>query len=213
MFKCVCIVYLWMVLMVRSFRTSTHSLFHWFTFSALILLSLLAIYCVECKSHYELEPYSKRHLLEPPIQKEAELLPTDLILVFTLDGSIRGIDRYDGTSYWTLQGGQRSSLIKADSQFKTHEMKLYDDSDDDDDDDYNEEEGYSGLFNDLVPEVHEPEVQENDILKIKNKKSKVDDSIKEDDKDLQQDVYYIIEPQDGGNLYIYGDGRPLKVKQ
>ncbi|CAO3682001.1 unnamed protein product [Rhizopus microsporus] len=90
-------------------------------------------------------------------------------------------------------------------------MKLYDDSDDDDDDDdYNEEERYNGLFNDLVPEVHEPEVQENDILKIKNKKSKVDDSIKEDDRDLQQDVYYIIEPQDGGNLYIYGDGRPLK---
>ncbi|KAI9269455.1 kinase-like domain-containing protein [Helicostylum pulchrum] len=33
----------------------------------------------------------------------------------------------------------------------------------------------------------------------------------EDSEDSEeQDIYYIIEPQDGGSLYIYGDGRPLE---
>ncbi|KAG1450406.1 hypothetical protein G6F56_008359 [Rhizopus delemar] len=127
----------------------------------------------------------KRHLLE---EIETDLLPTDLVLVFTLDGSIRGMDRYDGRSYWTLQGGHKSSLIKADSQFKTHGMKLFDEEEEEEEEE--EEDG----FHDMVPDV-----RENGELKEPHWKN-----------ETEQDVYYIVEPQEGGTLYIYGDGRPLE---
>ena len=188
-------LYVLMVLMVRSFRSSTHNVFQWISFSLLILLSMFAIYCIECKSSYELAFYrQKRHVFDTAATTtaEGELLPTDLILVFTLDGSIRGMDRYDGRSYWTLQGGHKSSLIKADSQFKTHQMKLSEQQQDE-----------GSIFNDIVPDIH----SENDI---ELKHGDWQDN-EEDDNKEEQDVYYIVEPQEGGNLYIYGDGRPLEV--
>ncbi|KAI9263747.1 hypothetical protein BY458DRAFT_514231 [Sporodiniella umbellata] len=165
-----------MVLMVRSYRSSTLSIFQWVSFSLLILLSTFAIYCVECKTSYDLAVYQRRHIVE---ETETDLLPTDLVLVFTLDGSIRGLDRYDGRCYWTLQGGNQSSLIKADSQFETHETSLF----------KNQKENHN-----IIPGRRDNE----------NPQSPQWES------EPEQELYYIVEPQEGGNLYIYGDGRPLE---
>lgn len=202
--------------MLRSF-SSTLNLLQWVSFCIIILLSMLAIYCVESKPSFstDLTYYQKRHLLLESTQKEAkerssssgnDLLPTNLVLVSTLDGSIRGIDRFEGRVHWTLKGGPGSSLIKSNSHFETH--KFY----------------KQGSAN----SVHSPEEEEHDKLFVDtlntmdtDEDSTTDDELDEfnldqhpweDSEDSEeQDIYYIIEPQDGGSLYIYGDGRPLEV--
>ncbi|KAG2235734.1 hypothetical protein INT48_009149 [Thamnidium elegans] len=177
---------------------------------------MFAIYCVESKASFstDLTYYQKRHLLLDSNQKEAkersgssgnDLLPTNLVLVSTLDGSIRGIDRFEGRVHWTLKGGPGSSLIKSNSHFETH--KFY-------------KQGSAGS-------VHSAEEDEHDKLFVDtlntmdtDEDSTTDDELDEfnldqhpweDSEDSEeQDIYYIIEPQDGGSLYIYGDGRPLE---
>lgn len=227
-----------MVLMVRSFR-STMNLLRWVPLTIIIILSMFAIYCVESKPNNDLQLYQKRHLLlEGSNQKEKEgsarssneLLPTNLVLVSTLDGSIRGIDRFEGRVHWTLKGGPGSSLIKSNSHFETH--KLY-------------KQGPSATDNTSLNSLKKEEDEEDENEKLfldtlRNVESMSED--KEDDQDLldrvsfdntdlhtwedsedgqdgddedeepEDEIYYIIEPQDGGSLYIYGDGRPLEVK-
>lgn len=224
-----------MVLMVRSFR-STMNLLQWLLFSFIIVLSMFAVYCVESKPNFpnnDMSFYQKRRLLiesskdKNTTPANTNLIPTNLVLVSTLDGSIRGIDRFEGRVHWTLKGGPGSSLIKSNSHFETH--KLYkegpmtkesysspnineeedmtmveEEEEEEDDDDYK-------LFVDTLRDIESDEESDSE-----------DDEF--DEFNLEQynwenkqsneepEIYYIIEPQDGGSLYVYGDGRPLEVK-
>lgn len=202
--------------MVRSFR-STLNLLQWLSFSIIILLSMFAIYCVESKSSFssELTYYQKRHLLLDSNQKETEesttgndLLPTNLVLVSTLDGSIRGIDRFEGRVHWTLKGGPGSSLIKSNSHFETHKFYKQGTGSMDSTTAAAEQEENDKLFVDTLSNMDTDEDSTDDDLDDFN----LDQHSWEDSEDSEeQDIYYIIEPQDGGSLYIYGDGRPLEV--
>ncbi|KAI8075463.1 uncharacterized protein B0P05DRAFT_588497 [Gilbertella persicaria] len=127
------------------------------------------------------------------------LIPTNLVLVSTLDGSIRGIDRFQGDVHWTLKGGPGSSLIKSNSNFETH--KLYRPGPTTERQD-SEDEETNPLFLDTL----------NDIM-TDNEDSDDDFNLQEswEDSEVEDpDIYYIIEPQEGGVLYLYGDGRPLE---
>jgi hypothetical protein len=111
-----------------------------------------------------------------------DLLSTALVLVSTMDGSIRGVDRYKGIVYWTLQGGPGNSAIKSSIHFNTHK------------------------------EQH-PSQKERDIFSdVLQDASYVGDTHLEKSTRDEHDIYYIVEPHDGGGLYIYGDGRPLQVR-
>jgi hypothetical protein len=203
------------------------NLIQWLSFSIIILLSMFAVYCVESKPSFpnDLTFYQKRRLLIESNGKDKNttpasrnnLIPTNLVLVSTLDGSIRGIDRFEGRVHWTLKGGPGSSLIKSNSHFQTH--KLYKEGpatasatsfsnegglgnekeeEEKDDDDYK-------LFVDTLRDIESDE--ESD--------SEEDDSEEEDPNDFnleqysweskqeeheEPETYYIIEPQDGGTL-------------
>ncbi|KAI9356041.1 hypothetical protein BD770DRAFT_444299 [Pilaira anomala] len=177
---------------------------------------MFAIYCVESKSTFssELTYYQKRHLLLDSNQKETEesttgndLLPTNLVLVSTLDGSIRGIDRFEGRVHWTLKGGPGSSLIKSNSHFETHKFYKQGAGDMDSTTAVAEQEENDKLFVDTLSNMDTDEDSTDDDLDDFN----LDQHSWEDSEDSEeQDIYYIIEPQDGGSLYIYGDGRPLE---
>ncbi|KAI9469862.1 MAG: hypothetical protein EXX96DRAFT_587700 [Benjaminiella poitrasii] len=202
-----------MVLMVRSFG-STMTLFKWLSFSTLILLSTFAIYCVDSKpslrNDMTLYQHKRNLLLESSQKGEKEafsdqdsLLPTNLVLVSTLDGSIRGIDRFHGDVHWTLKGGPGSSLIKSTSNFETHKLyksgslsSLFDD------DDISDNEDDSELFLDAL----------NDVLTDEDDSDDPEFNLEHHawDESEDSDVYYVIEPQNGGVLYVYGDGRPLE---
>ncbi|KAG0766411.1 hypothetical protein G6F24_003642 [Rhizopus arrhizus] len=67
---------------------------------------------------------------------------------------------------------------------------------------FEQQQDEGSIFNDIVPDIR----SENDI---ELKHGDWQDN-EEDDNEEEQDVYYIVEPQEGGNLYIYGDGRPLE---
>lgn len=224
-----------MVLVVRSFR-STLNLIQWVSFSIIILLSMFAIYCVESKASFpsDMTIYQqKRSLLLDSSRKEgggrggkdaassssaaasaspSGLIPTNLVLVSTLDGSIRGIDRFQGDVHWTLKGGPGSSLIKSNSNFETH--KLYKpgptsvdrrDSNGGSSDEEDTDRLFLDTFNDILTDGDDSD-DYNDDSEF-NLQDHWDDSDDAED----PDIYYIIEPQDGGTLYIYGDGRPLEV--
>ncbi|KAI8333189.1 hypothetical protein EDC96DRAFT_526122 [Choanephora cucurbitarum] len=204
-----------MVLMVRSFRSPMNA-FKWLPFSLLILLSLLAIYCVESKPSFpkDMTLYQqKRTMLIETGQKDSEesptpaptnnLIPTNLTLVSTLDGSIRGINRFHGEVYWTLKGGPNSSLIKSNSQFQTH--KLYKSEPSIPQESEESEDDISQLFMDTFEDT----LTNNDVdgydYNLQEQQPWEDSEEVED-----LDIYYIIEPQDGGVLYLYADGRPLE---
>ena len=218
-----------MVLMVRSFR-STKNLVQCISFFFIIVLSMFAVYCVDAKTN-DVGFYQKRHLLiEGQKDKENipsarnQLLPTNLVLVSTLDGSIRGVDRFEGNVYWTLKGGPGSSLIKSNSHFETH--KLYKQGPNSDQakdtassqqsskvEEEDEEDRYK-LFVDTLQDIDtedESDSADDDMDQFNLEQYPWEDS--EDGDNEEADMYYIIEPQDGGGLYLYGDGRPLEVNR
>lgn len=212
-----------MVLMVRSFR-STLNLLQWFSFSVIILLSMFAIYCVESKSPHskDLTLYQKQHLMdsngkdgkETSPSSGSDLLPTNLVLVSTMDGSIRGIDRFEGRVHWTLKGGPGSSLIKSNSHFETHKLYKQGPASFNSKNNHREEDESDKLFVDTVRNMDtddDNESIEDEFDDFNLEQQSWEDS--EDGENEEQDIYYIIEPQDGGSLYIYGDGRPLEVKK
>jgi hypothetical protein len=198
---------------------------------------MFAIYCVESKpsfpSNSDITLYQKRHLLIEAAQKDGkessspnagnELLPTNLVLVSTLDGSIRGIDRFEGRVHWTLKGGPGSSLIKSNSHFETH--KLYKQGPASVNSKSNirveqeEEEEGDKLFLDTLRNVQSDDDndsvdEEFDEFNLEQQQPWEDsEDVSEHDDDDEDEIYYIIEPQDGGSLYIYGDGRPLEVRK
>ncbi|CEP17643.1 hypothetical protein [Parasitella parasitica] len=189
---------------------------------------MFAIYCVESKPSFpnDMTLYQqKRNLLLDTSRKEGgkdgasaaatspspgALIPTNLVLVSTLDGSIRGIDRFHGDVHWTLKGGPGSSLIKSNSNFETHRLykpgptsdrrdstgsgNCYEDSD----------RLFLDTFDDILTDGEDSD-DYNDDPEF-HLQGHWDDSDDVED----PDIYYIIEPQDGGTLYIYGDGRPLE---
>lgn len=187
---------------------------------------MFAIYCVESKVPYskDLTLYQKQHLLLDSNQKDGketlpssgnDLLPTNLVLVSTMDGSIRGIDRFEGRVHWTLKGGPGSSLIKSNSHFETH--KLYKQGPASVNSKINrdrreKEDECDKLFVDTVRNMDTDE--DNDSIDDEFDDFNLEQQPWEDSEDGENeeaDIYYIIEPQDGGSLYIYGDGRPLEV--
>lgn len=218
--------------MVRSFR-STMNLITWLTFAVIILISMFAIYCVESKPSFpkDMTLYQhRRNLLFENNQKDAanedaasaaaaaasapdspggNLIPTNLVLVSTLDGSIRGIDRFQGDVHWTLKGGPGSSLIKSNTNFETHKLYKSGPTSEVDNSISSDEEDDGHLFldtlNDILSDAEESD-DSNDGPKFHDLEVKGEDTEEE-----LSDIYYIIEPQDGGTLYIYGDGRPLEV--
>ncbi|KAL9544456.1 hypothetical protein MBANPS3_007611 [Mucor bainieri] len=198
---------------------------------------MFAIYCVESKASFpsDITIYQqKRGLLLDSSRKEGGggarggknaassasaaaaaapggLLPTNLVLVSTLDGSIRGIDRFQGDVHWTLKGGPGSSLIKSNSNFETH--KLYKpgptsvdrrDSTGSSSEEEDTDRLFLDTFNDILTDGDDSDDYNDDP--DFNLPDHWDDSDDAED----PDIYYIIEPQDGGTLYIYGDGRPLE---
>lgn len=209
-----------MVLMVRSFR-STLNLISWVSFSIIILLSMFAIYCVEAKPSFPNDITLYQHKLGPPNKDTKDtstappnpgaLIPTNLVLVSTLDGSIRGIDRFQGDVHWTLKGGPGSSLIKSNSNFETH--KLYKpgpyseprDSSGNSSSDEDTDRLFLDTFDDVLTDGEYSDDYNDDP------EFNLQESSDSDDAD-DLDIYYIIEPQDGGTLYLYGDGRPLEVR-
>lgn len=185
-----------MVLLVRSFR-STLNLFQWFSFTFLISLSLFATYCVAANSISNDLTFYRNTLSDR--KQYTDLIPTELVLVSTMDGSIRGIDRFQGTVHWTLKGGPKSSMIKSNSDFKLH--KLY----------------KPGPTSKMDPDDDRIRLFMDDVIGDEN-------TIRDENYQLAEEpwetngeevedsnVYYIIEPQDGGTLYLYSDGRPLEV--
>jgi hypothetical protein len=192
---------------------------------------MFAIYCVESKPSFpkDMTLYQqKRNLLFENSQKDAtnkdaaaaaaaasapaspgNLIPTNLVLVSTLDGSIRGIDRFQGDIHWTLKGGPGSSLIKSNTNFETHKLYKPGPTSEVESNSSSDEEDNSRLFLDTL----------NDILSDTGDSDDFSDDpefhdLQEEWEDAEEElsnIYYIIEPQDGGTLYIYGDGRPLEV--
>ncbi|KAI7907214.1 uncharacterized protein BX663DRAFT_495206 [Cokeromyces recurvatus] len=201
-----------MVLMVRSFG-STMTLFKWLLVSVLMLLSTLAIYYVDAKPSFpnDMTLYQhKQNLLLDSSQKERKnsspvsdnLLPTNLVLVSTLDGSIRGIDRFQGNVHWTLKGGPGSSLIKSTSNFETHRLYKSSISEDNISDNDDNNELFLDTFNDILTNRDDSD-EFNDDPEFNLQQQEWDEA-------EETDIYYIIEPQNGGILYVYGDGRPLE---
>lgn len=189
-----------MLFMVRSLGR-TLNLLQWSSFAFLILLSVFAIYCVEANTlSNDLTLYQQRRnsLADPKKQTAAaDLLPTELVLVATMDGSIRGVDRFQGIVHWTLKGGPKSSMIKSSSDFKIHKWYKPGPTSETSDDDstrlfMDDVLGDENLYQDSDYHLAESPYEEN---------GQVEDA----------DVYYIIEPHDGGTLYLYADGRPLEV--
>lgn len=117
---------------------------------------------------------------------DEHLILTDLVLVASLDGSIRGIDRLKGRVYWTLAGGG-SSLVQSSTHFQSREQNEHS---------AHEDDAFTSIFVDVLAdeEADNLEQQSNDVVGTN-----------------EHDVYYIVEPQDGGTLYLYGAGRPLEV--
>lgn len=123
-----------------------------------------------------------------------DLIPTDLVLISSLDGSVRGVDRFKGTVYWTLQGGTSgSSVIRSTTHFRTN----YDTRQQHADRSMHDE---SRAFDDYL--MDEDEISGQNIL------------VSDDDDAYAEgyEIYYIVEPQNGGTLYVYGEGRPLEVR-
>lgn len=125
-----------------------------------------------------------------------DLIPTDLILISSLDGSVRGVDRSTGNVYWTLQGGTSgSSVIRSTIHFRTkHDIRRQRPE--------NSMHDESHAFDDfLMDDSEESSSQEMSVT---------DD----DNADAEgYEMYYIVEPQNGGILYVYGEGRPLEVSE
>jgi hypothetical protein len=219
-----------MVLMVRSFR-STMNLITWLTFSVIILLSMFAIYCVESKPSFpkDMTLYQQKRNLIFENQKDTSnkntaasaaseasappsprnLIPTNLVLVSTLDGSIRGIDRFQGNIHWTLKGGPGSSLIKSNTNFETHKLYKPGPTSEVESSSSSDEEDNSHLFFDTLEDILSGTGDSDDLSndpKFHDLQQKWENAEEE-----LSNIYYIVEPQDGGTLYIYGDGRPLEV--
>ncbi|KAG0172317.1 bifunctional endoribonuclease/protein kinase ire1 [Apophysomyces sp. BC1034] len=175
----------------------------------------------------DLLPYAKQKNIRSKRAIPSENLPgepkplkqTDLILVCTLDGSIRGVDRLRGAVYWTLQGSSGSSLIKTSSHFD------------------NRYSGHNGIYEtneDETLQNMETEDQEfaNDMSRQPEDETQtgpIDFSYGSTENDTDtptlikktelqsvwqapegHDVYYIVEPNDGGTLYLYKEDKPLE---
>ncbi|KAI8354037.1 hypothetical protein BD560DRAFT_438390 [Blakeslea trispora] len=132
----------------------------------------------------------------------SNLIPTNLTLISTLDGSIRGINRFHGEIYWTLKGGPNSSLIRSNSQFQTHKLYKSEPNMPQEESEDESEDDTSQLFIDTFDDTLATGMDSYDL----EEQQPWEDSEEVDDLDM----YYIIEPQDGGILYLYADGRPLE---
>lgn len=178
--------------MVRSFRT-TLNLFQWLPFLFIILVSIFAVYIVEAAPPFGFRDETEQHniLIEQQAAdptRRNDLVSTALVLISMLDGSIVGVDRFKGHVYWTLQGGP--ALIKANSHHATPQP---------------EETEEQNIFRDVLPDIDSFGLDEFDMDHQNAYQEPWDDQ-------QEPDIYYIIEPQDGGSIYVYGDGRPLQVK-
>lgn len=181
-----------MVLMVRSIGM-TLTLVQKLFFDLLMLLSTFAVYCVEGKTSHskEMTLYKQK---EDKVRND--LIPTHLVLVSTMDGSILGVDRYNGTIHWTLKGGPESALIKSTSKFETNKASRDHSSSDED---------AENLF---INEITTDPDDSDDLYEDPEYNM---DSANDEEEEDEGDIYYIIEPQDGGIIYLYADGRPLEV--
>jgi hypothetical protein len=212
------------------------NLIRWVPLTIIIIFSMFAIYCVESKPNNDLQLYEKRHLLltdsnsnpkdkENSVPSNNELLPTNLVLVSTLDGSIRGIDRFEGRVHWTLKGGPGSSLIKSNSHFETHKLYKQDPTDSLDTKQEQEDESEK-IFVDTLRNVESSSMSGDEEHSVVVDRMDFDTDLHawedsedgehdgdDEDEEPEDEIYYIIEPQDGGSLYIYGDGRPLEVRK
>lgn len=199
-----------MVLMVRSIGI-TLNLVQQLFFGLLMLLSTFAVYCIEGKPSFSKEMTLYQQEQDPlydSSRKEKnsssnsipnDLVPTNLVLVSTMDGSIYGVDRYNGDVHWTLKGGPESSLIKSTSKFETNKHGTASESKDSSDEEDNEKL-FMDTFNDILSDP-----DDSDDL-YEDPEFNMDTSYEEED-----DIYYIVEPQEGGIIYLYSDGRPLEV--
>lgn len=203
-----------MVLMVRSIGI-TLSLLQRVFFSLLMLLSTFAVYCIEGKASFSKEMtlyQQQQNVIFDPSQKEKntssnsipnDLVPTNLVLVSTMDGSLRGIDRYHGNVHWTLKGGPGSSLIKSTSKFETHNKQGTISESKDSSDEESDEKLFMDTMNDITTDP-----DDSDDL-YEDPEFNMDPPWETNEE--EGDIYYIIEPQDGGIIYLYSDGRPLEV--
>ncbi|KAI8083052.1 uncharacterized protein BX664DRAFT_317049 [Halteromyces radiatus] len=131
-----------------------------------------------------------------------------MIIATSLDGSIRGIGRYDSQVYWTIRGGQQASLVKSNAN---HQSRLVQDSlpqsnsifDNDNNDYYNKydyQHTYDEkVYNNMAPLLEEKVTPDNEkAVRLWN--------------NLPQNynVSYIIEPVNGGILYLHIEGEPLQ---
>ncbi|KAI8878466.1 hypothetical protein K501DRAFT_228346 [Backusella circina FSU 941] len=140
-----------------------------------------------------------------------------------LDGSIVGVDRFKGHVYWTLQGGPGNGLIKSHSHHATNEQgdsnnnkskQVEEDEDEtEEQEEEQKEEEQESIFLDVLPDIDSFGLDDFDMKSNPNKQNAYKQKPWHDTTtpDIEEtDIYYIIEPQDGGSIYIYGDGRPLQ---
>lgn len=124
----------------------------------------------------------QRHQGQPTVlnnERPDGLIPTDMVLISSLDGSIRAVDRFKGIVYWTLPGrASAGSLIKSTVRIAATDSSL-----------------------DVLAD-------NDDMMDKHNNDSDDDQHWLEQEK---HDLYYIVEPHNGGGLYLYGSGKPLEV--
>ncbi|KAF7727483.1 bifunctional endoribonuclease/protein kinase ire1 [Apophysomyces ossiformis] len=170
----------------------------------------------------DLSPYTRRRDMRSngDIQHRTQpLKQTDLILVCTLDGSIRAIDRLQGNVYWTLQGSSGSSLIKTSNHFQDR----LDEDDDiygvDDNDRFDDTETEDQVLSDhnarMVEDADQPELDNLEWTDTDNDTVAPSLLRKADLQPVWQapeghNVYYIVEPNNGGTLYLYKEDKPLE---
>ncbi|ORX50239.1 hypothetical protein DM01DRAFT_1100096 [Hesseltinella vesiculosa] len=133
----------------------------------------------------------------PDSQQHQPFLLVDMVIVITLDGSIRAIGRYDSLTYWTIGGSSgtrtESSLVKSNIHFASlltvgqTRMETYSQFMDNLDDDHHPSED--------VPFRNLPET---------------DKALSYWTNPQQYGIAYIVEPTDGGILYKYTDGEHLR---
>lgn len=156
--------------------------------------------------------------------------PVDIVLVTLLDGSIRGIGRYDGRVYWTIRGGTQASLVKSNAQYKSRLVpdslldqqqqqrqsfvmadNILDDDDNDDGDDDDSDSDYHDLHYDSENHSHEaPLLGDTKRALLNRNEEKAVGFLSRYPQD--HNVSYIIEPVDGGIMYLQVDGEPLQVR-
>lgn len=141
----------------------------------------------------------QRHQGQPTVlnnERPDGLIPTDMVLISSLDGSIRAVDRFKAIVYWTLpgraSGASGGTLIKSTVHIPATAKKITPDS----------SLGALVGSEDMVDDHNNSDNNNND------------DHHRQEQHWIEQekhDLYYIVEPHNGGGLYLYGSGKPLEV--